>query len=63
VQLSIDYDPQPPFGGIDWAHIPPLPRVLRGAVGLAAPAIAAKPRRLAGTERPVGADGIRDAAP
>ncbi len=21
VQLAIDYDPQPPFGRIDWAHV------------------------------------------
>jgi transcriptional regulator GlxA family with amidase domain len=46
VQLALDYDPQPPFGGIDWAHIPPLPRAMRGAIGLLAPAIAAKPKRL-----------------
>ena len=46
VQLALDYDPQPPFGGIDWAHIPLLPRAMRGAIGLLAPAIAAKPKRL-----------------
>ena len=46
VQLALDYDPQPPFGGIDWARIPPLPRALRGAIGLLAPALAARPRRL-----------------
>jgi hypothetical protein len=46
VQLALDYDPRPPFGGIDWAHIPPLPRAMRAAVGLLAPAIAAKPKRL-----------------
>ncbi|MGY1638914.1 DJ-1/PfpI family protein [Geodermatophilus sp. SYSU D00742] len=46
VQLALDYDPQPPFGGIDWAHIPPLPRAVRGAIGLLAPAITARPRRL-----------------
>jgi transcriptional regulator GlxA family with amidase domain len=46
VQLALDYDPQPPFGGIDWAHIPLLPRALRGAIGLLAPVIAAKPKRL-----------------
>ena len=46
VQLALDYDPQPPFGGIDWARIPPLPRALRGAIGLLAPALTARPRRL-----------------
>jgi transcriptional regulator GlxA family with amidase domain len=47
VQRAIDYDPQPPWGGIDYARIPPLPRAMRGAIGLLAPAIAAKPKRLA----------------
>ncbi len=51
VQRAIDYDPQPPFGGIDWAHVPPLPRAIRGAIGLAAPAIAARPKRLTRTGR------------
>jgi len=49
VQRAIDYDPQPPWGGIDYAHIPPFPRVLRGGIGLLAPAIAAKPKRLTRT--------------
>src|SRR3954447_24398997 len=47
VQRAIDYDPQPPWGGIDYDHIPRFPRALRGAIGLLAPAIAAKPKRLA----------------
>ena len=47
VQRAIDYDPQPPWGGIDYAHIPRFPRVLRGAIGMLAPAVAAKPKRLA----------------
>jgi transcriptional regulator GlxA family with amidase domain len=46
VQRAIDYDPQPPWGGIDYTHVPRFPRALRGAIGLLAPAIAAKPRRL-----------------
>jgi transcriptional regulator GlxA family with amidase domain len=46
VQRAIDYDPQPPWGGIDYAHIPPLPRAIRGAIGLTAPAIAARSKRL-----------------
>jgi len=51
VQLAMDYDPQPPFGGIDWAHVGLLPRVLRGGIGLAAPVIAAKPKRLTRSDR------------
>jgi transcriptional regulator GlxA family with amidase domain len=46
VQRAIDYDPQPPWGGIDYAHIPLLPRAVRGAFGLAAPVVAGRARRL-----------------
>ena len=56
VQLALDYDPQPPFGGIDWAHVSFLPRVMRGGIRLAAPAIAAKPKRLTRSERRVHAE-------
>ncbi len=51
VQLALDYDPQPPFGRIDWANVPLPPRLLRGAIGLAAPLIAAKPKRLTRADR------------
>ena len=51
VQLAIDYDPHPPDGGIDYAHIPPLPRAMRGAISLAAPAVAARPKRLTQADR------------
>jgi hypothetical protein len=51
VQLALDYDPRPPFGRIDWAHVPRLPRLVRGGIRLAAPLIAAKPRRLTRSER------------
>ena len=47
VQLAVDYDPQPPYGGIDYTRIPPLPRAMRGTLGLLAPAIAARPKRIA----------------
>ena len=47
VQLAIDYDPHPPYGGIDYEHIPTLPRAMRAAIGLAAPAVTARPKRLA----------------
>ena len=53
VQLVMDYDPQPPFGGIDWEHVSLLPRIQRGAVSLAAPVIVAKPKRLTRSDRRV----------
>jgi transcriptional regulator GlxA family with amidase domain len=46
VQLTLDYDPQPPFGPVDWQHVPLLPRLMRGGISLAAPVIAAKPKQL-----------------
>lgn len=55
VQLALDYDPQPPFGGIDWAQPGLLPRVLRGGIGLAAPVLAARPKRLTRADRRVQA--------
>jgi transcriptional regulator GlxA family with amidase domain len=41
VQLAMEYDPQPPFGRIDWDDVPPLPRAMRAAIGVLGPAIAA----------------------
>ncbi|MGY1780201.1 DJ-1/PfpI family protein [Geodermatophilus sp. SYSU D01036] len=46
VQRALDYDPRPPWGGIDYDHIPPLPRAVRGAIGLTAPVVAGRARRL-----------------
>jgi transcriptional regulator GlxA family with amidase domain len=46
VQRVIDYDPQPPWGGIHYAHIPGIMRALRGAIGLSAPVVAGRARRL-----------------
>ena len=46
VQRALDYDPQPPWGGIDYARIPRFPRAVRGAIGLTGPALAARSRRL-----------------
>jgi transcriptional regulator GlxA family with amidase domain len=51
VQLAMDYDPQPPFGRIDWADVPVLPRTMRGAIGVLAPAIAAPARRRSRREK------------
>lgn len=45
-QLAIDYDPRPPYGGIDYARISRFPHALRGAIGLAAPVVTARPKRL-----------------
>ena len=55
VQLALDYDPWPPFGGIDWAHPGLLPRVLRGGIGLVAPLLTARPKRLTRADRRVQA--------
>jgi transcriptional regulator GlxA family with amidase domain len=62
VQLALDYDPQPPFGRIDWAHVGLLPRVLRGGIGLASPVIAARPKRLTRSERTERAKELKASA-
>jgi transcriptional regulator GlxA family with amidase domain len=62
VQLAIEYDPEPPFGRIDWAHVSLLPRVVRAGIGLAAPVIAAKPKRLTRAERRFDAKARRAGA-
>jgi hypothetical protein len=46
VQYRLGYDPEPPFGGIDFEHIGGQLGAARAVVSLAAPVIAAKPRRL-----------------
>jgi transcriptional regulator GlxA family with amidase domain len=46
VQYRLSYDPEPPFGGIDYDHIGGQLGVWRAGVSLAAPVIAAKPKRL-----------------
>ena len=51
IQLAIDYNPQPPFGGIDWNHVYLLPRLMRTGIGFAAPVLAAKPKRLTRSTR------------
>ena len=53
VQLAVDYDPQPPFGRVDWTHVPRLPRAIRGGIGLAAPVLAARAKRVSRAERAV----------
>ena len=46
VQRSLGYDPHPPFGGIDYDHLGAWAGTVRAGVSLAAPMIAAKPKRL-----------------
>jgi len=46
VQRSLGYDPHPPFGGIDYDRLDAISGTIRAGVSLAAPAIAAKPKRL-----------------
>jgi transcriptional regulator GlxA family with amidase domain len=45
-QLMSEYDPQPPFGGIDYKHMKLVPRFIRGINSLRAPFYTGKPRRL-----------------
>ena len=45
VQRSLGYDPHPPFGGMDYDHLGAI-SVARAGLSLAAPVIAAKPKRL-----------------
>jgi hypothetical protein len=46
VQCRLGYDPEPPFGGIDYEHIGGQLGAWRAGVSLAAPVIAARPKRL-----------------
>jgi transcriptional regulator GlxA family with amidase domain len=46
VQYRLGYAPEPPFGGIDYEHIGGQLGAWRTGVSLAAPVIAAKPKRL-----------------
>ena len=46
VQLDLEYDPQPPFGTIDWDDLDRLPRAARGLTTLLAPLMTRRPKRL-----------------
>lgn len=46
VQYQLGYDPQPPFGGLDYDHIGGQLGAWRAGVRLTAPAIAARPKQL-----------------
>jgi len=50
VQWLIQYDPQPPFGGIDYQHLKRFPRLLRGLFSLMAPLYTRKARRRSSQE-------------
>ncbi len=63
VQQALDYDPRPPLGRIDWAHVGLLPRLLRGGISLAAPVIVAKPKRLTRSDQRVQAEAQGAGAP
>jgi transcriptional regulator GlxA family with amidase domain len=59
IQQAIDYDPQPPFGGIDWDHLPLPARLVRAGISVAAPFIAAKPKRMTRASRRPNLSGER----
>jgi transcriptional regulator GlxA family with amidase domain len=46
VQRSLGYDPHPPYGGIDYDHLGAWAGSVRAGLSVAAPMIAAKPKRL-----------------
>lgn len=46
VQLALDYDPRPPFGGIQWEQVPTIPRLLRAGISAGAPLLARKAKRM-----------------
>ena len=46
VQYRLGYDPEPPFGGIDYEHIGGQLGAARAGISLAAPLIAARAKRL-----------------
>lgn len=51
VQLSLEYDPQPPFGGIDYDDLNLQSQLLKGALSLTAPLFTFRPKRLTRRER------------
>jgi hypothetical protein len=46
VQLALHYDPDPPFGGIDYDRVPPSLRAIRALMTLTVPWYTRRPRRL-----------------
>jgi transcriptional regulator GlxA family with amidase domain len=54
VQLWLDYDPQPPFGRLDYEDMSLTLRARRAATYLAAPVLTRRPKRLTRRERIAG---------
>jgi transcriptional regulator GlxA family with amidase domain len=46
VQLAIQYDPQPPFGDIDYERLPRMLKMMRAFTGILAPVYTRKPKQL-----------------
>ncbi len=57
VQLWLDYDPQPPFGRIDYDEMGLPLRLRRLAASALAPLLTARPKRLTQRERAGGVEG------
>ena len=55
LQLSLDYDPQPPLGRLDYDHMGVTLRLLRTVASLSAPLRTARPKRLTKQERAASA--------
>lgn len=55
IQLRLDYDPQPPFGRLDYGDIGLSLRAGRAWVSLTTPLLTARPKRLTRRERTSGA--------
>lgn len=59
VQRSLDYDPQPPFGGLDYGEMGLPLRARRTAVSLLTPLLTVRPKRLTRQERAASKIGGR----
>ncbi len=46
VQLDLEYDPQPPFGGIDWERLGVVPRAIRATVSVLSPLMTRRPKQI-----------------
>src|SRR3954451_649685 len=57
VQRALDYDPRPPFGGLDYGEMGLPLHARRAAATLAAPLLTARPKRLTRQERAAGRTG------
>jgi transcriptional regulator GlxA family with amidase domain len=62
VQLWLDYDPQPPFGGVDYDAVGLPLRVGRAWVSLTAPLLTARPKRLTRREQATGSRPVGPSA-